>query len=61
MIASSFLAFFLSLFAMDYKIALGDSESDSEYESGPDLEYPSNSDKSESEAESTACHGLKQL
>jgi hypothetical protein len=48
------LLFFFSLFAIDYKIVLGKSESDSEYNSGPDLEYPSNSDKSESEAESTA-------
>src|SRR5271169_949042 len=50
MIASSFL----SLIAMDYEIFLGDSESDSDYESGPDLECPSDSDESESEAESTA-------
>jgi hypothetical protein len=44
---------------MDFEIFLGDSESDSEYESGPDLECPSDldeprSDESELEAESTA-------
>jgi hypothetical protein len=38
----------------NYEIILGDLESDSEYESGPDLGYPSDSDESSEESESEA-------
>jgi hypothetical protein len=41
-------------YEMDYEITLGDLEPDSEYESGPDLECPSDLDESELEAESEA-------
>jgi hypothetical protein len=36
---------------MDYEIILGDLESDSEYESRPDLECPSDLDESSEESE----------